>query len=767
MTIIKNTLALINYPFLMLSPDVVVLFQRCGKGDVAALDTALKVFECYCHLTNSPVFMSSLASKAFAKTVQGFLIALAGEDLVATRLQTRRRYARIFLRAIEKMAIKSPWLAAISYESWITDTGATANNKSSSMLDFPHARYWNGWEIITNKGVPHFLALPCVWHSHGQAFTEEFYENLRLFYEKQARPGISEINKLAKFLSENATTWPPETFKNPIMIKKFFLSFMKDFFMSAYDKKLNLNSQIKAWGRMISNLEETFLQSNVWALPFDDSLPKPTERKVSGTPSRVSLNKEGIEVHEKLITSVPLHLTDTEAIEILFHDIEADLHTVKKWAHDQCEKIYSSTQRRLDLSKQGTPNTSGAWGVTTEKLNLNNLCATFERDGFSNDSYYINARYSAKISKGHLAELLGLPTHGKLFPFQCLLVIEHPEITHGFLKKLILHDKNGDMVGFKKTATEGNWLIGYKDRRGSKLSEQKVKLNPSTTELIEKIIKITKPLRDFLKERNDDTWRELFITCGFGFSTPSSAEYPSWNKSAFKGHPKYLDMLKDQFHGHTTRRDGELEAFLARVSISTLRASSGVLVYLKTKSVAEMAKALGHARYDTLLMKRYLPEAILAFFQTRWIRIFQKGFICEAMKDSPYLLEAANFASMEDLHSFLTNHALKCVPQHLSNPEHTMTGKEISADHNIKQVLISIDPGIMTALVSLEKAVDTASTPEKICGRATYWADLSRKVVAEINRGNDYLLKQHLSDALSHCNPEKMKGLIYETSSRA
>ena len=144
----------------MLSPDVVVLFQRCGKGDVASLDTALKVFECYCHLTNSPVFLSSLASKTFANTVQGFLIALAGEDLVSTRLQTRRRYARTLLRAIEKMAIKSPWIATISYKAWITDTNAAANNKNSSILDSPHARYWNGWEIITSKGIPHFLALP-------------------------------------------------------------------------------------------------------------------------------------------------------------------------------------------------------------------------------------------------------------------------------------------------------------------------------------------------------------------------------------------------------------------------------------------------------------------------------------------------------------------------------------------------------------------------------------------------------------------------------
>ncbi len=179
-----------------------------------------------------------------------------------------------------------------------------------------------------------------------------------------------------------------------------------------------------------------------------------------------------------------------------------------------------------------------------------------------------------------------------------------------------------------------------------------------------------------------------------------------------------------------------------------------------------MAKALGHARYDTLLMRRYLPEAILAFFQTRWIRIFQKGFICEAMKDSPYLLEAANFSNIEELHSFLANHALKLIPHHLSNPEHTTAENEINTDQRVKQVLISIDPGIMTALVSLEKAVDIALTPEKVCGRATYWADLSRKVVAEINRGNDYLLKQHLSDALTHCNPEKMKELIYETSQR-
>ncbi|MGA4817534.1 hypothetical protein ACPA9J_34685 [Pseudomonas aeruginosa] len=72
----------------------------------------------------------------------------------------------------------------------------------------------------------------------------------------------------------------------------------------------------------------------------------------------------------------------------------------------------------------------------------------------------------------------------------------------------------------------GNWLIGFKDRRGSRLSEQKIKLNETTTLLIEQVIEITKPLRDFLRANGDDTWQELFITCGFWFLLPNERRTP-------------------------------------------------------------------------------------------------------------------------------------------------------------------------------------------------------------------------------------------------
>ncbi|EMM5787636.1 TPA: hypothetical protein NII00_005003 [Pseudomonas aeruginosa] len=767
MTIIKNTFALSNYPYQMLSPEVVAKIELCSEGGIAPPGVAMKLLECYCHLNDTPVTLGDLASEAFAQTLRGFLEALAGEDLVRAKLVSRRVYARILLRAFEKMNIGSPWLAAISYDSWIKESYPNKWGENIPRFDPTTIRYWNCWEIVSKKGEISIMPLPMLWISHGKDFTEEFYETLRLFYEKQARSSFAEINKLIKFLSENAQDWPRATFYNPILIKQFFLSLMKESFMDAYHRKLDINAKISSWAKMISNLEEAFLDSNVWAVPFDGRLPKPIQRKTFGTPSRTRVNEDGIEVHEKLLTSVPLHLTDSETIEILFKDIESDLNTVKRWAAAQCEKTYAHVKRRKLLAQQGTPIQSGASMSTLEKMGLENVFATFERDGFKIDSNYLSNRYGGRSPKPHIAETLGLPTAERLFPFQCLLTIEHAEITPSFLKKLILHDANGDYIGFRKSETDGNWLIGFKDRRGSRLSEQKIKLNETTTLLIEQVIEITKPLRDFLRANGDDTWQELFITCGLGFSYPMSAGLPGWNLSNFKSKKNTLKILKEQFEPYTHRREEELVKFLTRVSLTTLRASSGVLVYLKTKSVTEMAKALGHARYDTLLMKRYLPEAILAFFQTRWIRIFQRGFICEAMKDSPYLLEAANFSNMEELHNFLTNHALKDIPHHLSDPEHTSAEKEKSTSLGVKQVLISIDPGIMTALISLEKAVDMASSPEKVCGRATYWADLSRAVVEEINRGNDYLLKQHLSDALSHCNPEKMESLIYGNASRA
>lgn len=218
-------------------------------------------------------------------------------------------------------------------------------------------------------------------------------------------------------------------------------------------------------------------------------------------------------------------------------------------------------------------------------------------------------------------------------------------------------------------------------------------------------------------------------------------------------------------------RGNDLKEFVKRICLSRIRASCGVAIYLESRDVKQMAKALGHAKHSANLLAHYLPEPILAFFESRWVRIFQRGMICLAMKDSPFFIEAMSFATMEELHTFLENHAIKEIPTHLENPEHIreVTKRRAPVDIGIprqstmkvQQLYIQVDPGMLTTLLSLEQAVAKAEQPSRVSGKARYWAEFSKMVCAEIERDNDGLLKAHLHTAKNNVDPTRMEALIY------
>ncbi|MEE9947773.1 MAG: hypothetical protein PBV00_26095 [Pseudomonas asiatica] len=758
MTIIRKTAYLANYPFRALSQEVVALMERVAQGYKSPSAVLIKLFECYCDLQGVQISYITLSSPSYQKLVRGFLGALGSTDFVDNGELSRSVFIRAFAETHNLIRAEIP-----AMEEMRVDPGSMASNVSlweaqRSKLDEESLRYWNGWGIPSQKtGREYFLYLPCLWVSHGKEFTEEFYRHWQLHFKKYAQPPYTVLNKMAKFLSEHGEEWPPVTFQHPRMIKAFFLAFMKDYFLTAHRQKNNMNAQIRSWNSFTTQCEEAFIDPGVWAMPFQGGLPRPIARPDLGIGTHKKMREDGVIVHEKLITPVPLHVTDEEAIEIIFHNIESDISVVKLWATEQCRQLWSRVQERKALAQLGEPILRRGSEKSVEQLGLANICATFEQDGFKTDTRYLTTRYGSG-NRVEVANLLGLPTSDKLFPYQCLLVTQHPEITPSFLLKFALFDDNGDYIGFIKTDTGAN-LIGYKDRKGKKRSEQVIELTAESQQWIEEIIEITEPLRKVLRKEGNPIWKELFISCGLGFSPPSSMAIPVWNRWRFEKHPKVYEDLRPQFapYEHLLRCD--LQLFLERLSLTTLRSSCGVEVYLRTKSVVEMSKALGHTRYDVDLLKRYLPDAILSFFQSRWIRIFQRSFICEAMKDSPYLLEATDFASMNELHTFLKNHALKDIPSYLVNPENKPSPKQVEAQKS--HIYISIDVGIMTAMLSLEAAVKNPKKDKEVCGLAKYWADVSKAVSDEIERGSDSLLKEHLNTARIHCNPSQMEKVIY------
>lgn len=761
MTIIRKTASLANYPFRALSLDVVDLLVRtASRVSTSSHTTAIRLFECYCDLQNTQVAYLDLSSSKYLDLVRGFMGAVMSDDFVEMHASSRRPISRLMAVVHQALCNEIPAMERVEHDRPSMELCDGIWQEHRSKLCPVRVQYWNGWIVESVKNETYYLALADLWTTHGQEFTEDFFLQWKQHFKKQARPGCTMVNKLVNFLSTNCEDWPAVTFQHPQMIKAFFLAFMKDFFLDAHDRGLDINSQITLWVNFMSACEDVFIETGKWTTPYQGSLPKPKPKSDLGHNSRKKMGEDGVIVHEKLITPVPLHLTDEEAIEILFSRIQTDILIVKSWALDQSSKLISTARIRKKLAETGTPIDSGMSERTIAEVGPENICATFERDGFQRDPDYLLTHFGRNGFR-NIADLLGLPTAYSLHPYLFLLIGEHPEITSGFLYKLQLQNDNGDHIGFVKS-NNGAKLVGYKDRRGKKLSEQVIELNEKSQRWIEEIIEITAPLREALRKEGNPTWKELFITCGQGFAPPSTAKLPTWSRSHLKTKAYLREALIEQFAPYEKMMPCETLLFLERVSLSALRSSCGVEVYLRTKSVTEMAKALGHASYKTNLLRRYLPEAILSFFQTRWIRIFQRSIICEAMKDSPYLLEATTFESMDELHTFLKNHALKNIPHHLRNPENKPRDEKAVSPNS--RIYISIDVGIMTALLSLEAAVKSADQKQQVCGRARYWAEVSKSVSEEIERGHDSLLKEHLSTAKIHCNPNRMEKVIYATA---
>lgn len=768
MTIIKSSHYLNNYPFNYLGQDLVdslngswvSIFVRSARTrDCSFRDLTLRLLELHAHLKDIHAGLDDVDTTDFQEFIEGFVALLKGSSLVDFGSNYK---SQIFYEL--KQALTNIYSSLFGdHPEWLSDLeweDIDAQELNESDLDGNKLLYWSGWPVTTRKNQILYLDLSGLYQSHGEEFTVNFYSRWHSFFAKQARANTFETNYMARFLADHPRDWPPSTFDNPIRILRFFQALLRSYFMRAHDEGLHLNSRIKSWNRMVSNVDEIFFQPGVWPEPFGSGIPRLSGRKVSGALTRISKNSDGVEVHNKLLTEIPLQYTDDQAIEALFSKVSKDLQLVERWATSSARDLRKRQLRRLAHAPSGQVPDFAFAPTSMEEVGFENICAIFEHYGFgtTNDELFRDC-LGQYIKRKEIAYELGIPTTNSLFPFMLLLVIDNPQITHTFLKDLDLFNEKGQLSGFVKDDA-GYHLTGYKDRRGKAKSEMKVFLSPRSASLVRQIIEITRPLRDYLKNQDDGNWRKLFLTSGRGWSHPRAGVITEWKKKISQ--PAYFDDLKQSFSRFTKMPDKELENFLLRVSLSSVRASKGVQIYLHTQSAQKMAEALGHSAYNPNLLRHYLPESILAFFQTRWIRIFQKAFICEALKDSPYLARAAGFESMKDLHEFLTNHALKDIPSHLSDPEQTADSSDPASSND--QVLISVDQGILSALLSLTQAVDQSPRKHQISGMAIYWSKVSRLIEKEILEGTDPLLKGHLANAREHIDPKKMEGLIYDTA---
>lgn len=716
-------------------------------------ETDLLRLECFSEVTGDSLREGDLNCGSTPKFLRDFVAAHYSPRFIEIGRPwvSASRLKRSFERALP--AIRFPAFPCTNNrDSWPADFMSSVDSFALRQLVEDRVRFWRGWTATSAAGRLHCFRFWKFRLRYGESRTDELHAAIRVENSlKQAA-----VNLPVTAFAEWMAAYPIDIdYNDSLQLGRSLSEFFPNFFHAGHESGVRLMTLINQW-RGFALLMKRHLLGHAWALPIP-AMPMPSSISARAKTLNLVMTANGA-VTQGLVTPIPIQVTDAEAKELLFRDIEREVDVVLAWARVEIEQARLRLECRLRLAPTGIVTkclAPGEWNGQLYRLSpacperLAHAAATFEAVGF----LHLNQGRAAKsFYPRPVAETsweLGIPTPGLLLAHGAVLVAKHPAITPGFLESLNLYDRDGQQIGLQETDS-GWYLIGFKRRRGPRLAQQKVLLDKESLDVVRDVIALTQPLRDWLRVEGDDRWRRLFL------ATANVGRAPrDWQptKETFNAKRWMASRLS-----HTLALPPKEASDLAeRFSLKRLRSSAAVLVYLRTGSVQRMAEALGHAQWEPRLLDHYLPKPLQEFFTERWLRIFQTQILVEALKESSYILEATCFESMSELDEFLENHALRPIPSHLEDPDGI--GAEVLHDSAAK-VVVCVELGILTVLLSLEGAVRQARRVP--CGRAIRWARIAEKLVPYLEAQTERPeFRAIVAEAKQHANPSRVEHLIY------
>lgn len=714
----------------------------------------LKMVECFLCLTGKTIECDARGTIRVGTLYTQIVGALASERFWEATVINRYTYIRAWNALIQGVddlglsAVRRFYLPSSTHVN--EEIAALVVTFEKSKVDAFEAFCWRSSQLADRKGNRTWIPLKLVAMRYGQDFAE-FIHSACAAQVFSKGPRVIEINIFLTFLLSLPAEYDAEAFRSSSAMSKIWKKFKHHFVLQGLGIG-NYEIVCNSFG-IFRNFALTYLDGKgpfglaTWHLTRLPRADSETQFPNTG------LDENGTAVAQKLLVDVPLEVTDTDALNIIFVELESRVHTIERWARQSVDDIWSRHLRRIG-SGVARKSRACVYGVTTfTKANFARMAAKFNKSGYSPELARTFAR-----PLGDAAFHFGLPQTGALLPHMALLVIAHPLLTPSFFDNCELYDKHGHLNGLIES-DNGPILQGHKFRRGPKLAQQVVHLTPATFELVKQIIALTTPLRDYLKEQGDDNWRKLFLTCGQGFGYPKGVKSTGLTADKFR-----VRALEEEFVSMGLVPSHDARAFVKRFSLISLRATAAVLSYIENPDLGAFAKRLGHAEFNWQLMSRYMPAPLLAFFQERWVRLFQHAIIATAMQGSHLELRATGFDTMEQLHEFLKNHALKLHPRSAANdlsftPPEKPNAKNTAGETDA--VVFGVTVENLTMLLSLSLAVEESTVP--VGPIASYWSDFGRRLVGYIDSTDENSVDLHdlLARARVLATPEMVRESIY------
>jgi len=658
-----------------------------------------------------------------SKQLRGFVGFIYSQYDCKTAYSLTSYVVRTF-GTLTKHEIDTPQLSAIKVNEGI---GHCITEFKKLQVSPERLTYLDGWQLKSKEGKGFNFAIGEFHEAFGEKLTADIYRNTSEYFTTQKSTILKVgVNELIALLNSFATYCNSADDLRAQLKTNKLSEFLEKVMWCSFSRHLAKGNKsaifFVQWARVINVFRICFIDSGLIDEPIRPILT-PIFKEDSQPIAKIAAGGKLTSNEEQLwLASIPLHIKDESAIQIIEGRLRASEEHVRASYHTVFESIKEKHERNLKLAKTGVVKPIRGVGgsvkrneyVPVGRDNLANCIATFYTYGIgaavtNHESFFGGTYYNSdSLSASELAYELNLPNTYTLAALCTLLVLEHPQLTPSALENWKLFDKNGQMTGYKQVGSI-YVIVVYKNRKGAQKAQQDIELNEYSQSIVKTLIGHTELARQYLKanpitdEYQENAWRYMLIKANlnkaswcFDFgcnisSAPMSSTYRQWvyNQSSSMNEDDKLLLSK-------------------LVGLRSGRKLRAIRTYIKTHSLREVAGVLGHETVNVDLLNKYLPSALMDFFNARWIRQFQNAFIYIAMQESDYLFEAVDIKAV-NLDEFLQNHGINDIPKLFGKFKNDATLSLVEKEEpreRFDEVTLTITKDVMRVLIAIKSIVD-------------------------------------------------------------
>ena len=245
-----------------------------------------------------------------------------------------------------------------------------------------------------------------------------------------------------------------------------------------------------------------------------------------------------------------------------------------------------------------------------------------------------NKHIRAKATNEYINRLIGHLSIQDCQAAAAVLVMNNPVFTPDGICLANLYQKNND--SYLVIDTELN-RVKFSISKPRAHSRKHAYFNSISRKIISGVLEATSKLRHHLKANGRSDWKRLFIyVSGQGVGTTPNNRSPSAHNTGLQ--ERLGAPLGERADKHW-------------LSLRVIRATQGIIAFLRTGSLIVTALVLGNS--PGVVESNYVPGWLVRRFANRTLRILQQKLIVVALARSPWLLAACDFETHDQLHRFI------------------------------------------------------------------------------------------------------------------